>query len=119
MLLAVLEKRLALSISFSDAYLNIAGGIKASEPAVDLAVAVALWSSFRDKPLAKDAIVLGEVGLTGEVRGVQQIERRLNEAQKLGFAKAIIPLRQKETKVYGIDLIGVRHVAEACELLSV
>ncbi|MCL2548403.1 MAG: DNA repair protein RadA [Symbiobacteriaceae bacterium] len=115
MLLAVLEKRLGLQIGFTDAYINVAGGIKVSEPAVDLAVALALWSSFRDKPLDRQTLVLGEVGLTGEVRGVQHLERRLREAAKLGFKRAILPQRQATQPMPGIELAGVTHLAEACE----
>ena len=115
MLMAVLEKRLGLTIGFSDAYINVAGGIRIGEPAADLAISLALWSSFRDQSLDRETIAIGEVGLTGEVRGVQQPERRLHEAAKLGFKRAIVPRRQAETRISGIELIGVRHLAEACE----
>ena len=115
MLMAVLEKRLGLSIGFSDAYINVAGGIRIGEPAADLAISMALWSSFRDQSLDRETIAIGEIGLTGEVRGVQQAERRLHEAAKLGFRRAIVPRRQAEAKIAGIELVGVRHLAEACE----
>lgn len=115
MLLAVLEKRLGLPIGLSDAYVNVAGGIRISEPAVDLAVALALWSSFREKGLDHQALVLGEVGLTGEVRGVQHLERRLREGAKLGFTRAMVPMRQEALAIPGMQLIGVRHLAEATQ----
>jgi DNA repair protein RadA/Sms len=95
MLLAVLEARCGLSIGQDDVYLNIAGGLRVSEPAADLAVAAALVSAATDQPTDADRVYFGEVGLSGEVRQVAQAELRLREAAKLGFAAATLPRRAK------------------------
>jgi DNA repair protein RadA/Sms len=92
--IAVLEKRAGLSLAGSDVFVNVAGGIRLEEPAADLGLALALASSFRDLPLAPDLVAVGEVGLGGELRPVPQIERRLEEAMRLGFRSAVIPERQ-------------------------
>jgi DNA repair protein RadA/Sms len=92
--IAVLEKRAGLSLAGSDVFVNVAGGIRLEEPAADLGLALALASSFRDLPLAPDLVAVGEVGLGGELRPVSQIERRLDEAMRLGFRSAVIPERQ-------------------------
>ncbi len=91
LLMAVLEKRIGMRLSMSDAYVNIAGGIRVSEPSVDLAVAIAIVSSFKGIPADKDMIAFGEVGLSGEIRAVSMCERRINEAKKLGFTRAVVP----------------------------
>ncbi len=91
LILAILEKRLGLAVSSQDVFLNVAGGIRIVEPAIELSAAVAVVSSLREVPVATDVLVLGELGLSGEVRGVTQIESRLAEAARLGFKKAIIP----------------------------
>jgi DNA repair protein RadA/Sms len=91
LILAILEKRLGLAVSSQDVFLNVAGGIRIVEPAIELSAAVAVVSSLRDVSVAPDVLVLGELGLSGEVRGVTQIEARLTEAARLGFKKAIIP----------------------------
>lgn len=91
LLIAVLEKRIGLSISSCDAFVKITGGVKINEPAVDLGLAAALASSFRDLPIDPTMVVIGEVGLAGEVRAVSHIEQRLKEAEKMGFQKAIVP----------------------------
>ncbi|MDF2668414.1 MAG: repair protein RadA [Paenibacillus sp.] len=115
LIIAVLEKRMGLFLQNQDVYLNVAGGLKLDEPAVDLAVAVAIASSFRDKPVHPYDVVLGEVGLTGEVRGISRVDARVREAQKLGFRRVILPA--KSTKGWnppdGIEIIGVQTVAEA------
>lgn len=95
--LAVLEKKVGLNLSKQDVYVNVVGGIDIVEPSYDLALALAIISSIRDIPISKDTILIGELGLLGEVRYVDNIERRLNEAQKLGFSKAIIPIVNKKT----------------------
>ena len=118
MLLAILEKRLGLPIGFNDAYINVAGGIKVSEPAADLAVALAMWSSFRDQPLPRDCTFIGEIGLTGEVRGVSQTERRLHEALKLGFTTAYLPASQAKTKIAGLKLVGVKHLRDVVQIIG-
>src|SRR6267142_6949308 len=92
--IAVLEKRARLSLAGTDVFVNVAGGIRLEEPAADLALALALASSFRDRPLPADRVALGEVGLGGELRPVAQMDRRLEEAMRLGFRTAMIPKRQ-------------------------
>lgn len=117
LLAAVLQKRCGLNLSTQDIYLNIAGGISVREPAADLAVCIAISSVFRNKVVQDDVIILGEIGLAGEVRSVNNIEKRLQEAQKLGFKTAIIPKSRasvlKETK--GLNIIQVASVKEAIE----
>jgi DNA repair protein RadA/Sms len=115
LLVAVLEKKLGMPLMGHDVFINVAGGVKLEEPAVDLAMAVAVASSFLDKPLVDRTVVIGEVGLTGEVRAVGQIEARLNEARKMGFDRCVIPAgnRQRCTQVPGLQIVGVSQVAEA------
>ena len=91
MVLAVLEARCGMNFSSQDVYLNIAGGLKISEPAADLAVAMAVISSLTNKPLPADMVIFGEIGLSGEIRAVSQPSLRLKEACKLGFSNAIVP----------------------------
>ncbi|MGV3723861.1 MAG: DNA repair protein RadA, partial [Actinomycetota bacterium] len=91
MILAVLEKRCGMRLSDKDVYVNIAGGLKVTEPAVDMAVAVALASSFRNAPVGSEFVLAGEVGLSGEVRSVSQMERRAREAQRMGFTRIVAP----------------------------
>lgn len=115
LIIAVLEKRIGLFLQTQDAYLNAAGGVRLDEPAVDLAAAVALASSFKDAPTKPDDVIFGEVGLTGEVRAVSRAEQRVKEAQKLGFKRVIMP--EKSLKGWkppdDIRIIGVNTVAEA------
>ena len=120
MLLAVLEKRLGLHISECDAYINIAGGMKISETALDLAVIIAMASGYMDFIVPRDVMAVGEVGLSGEVRNVNQIESRINEAKKLGFTTCIIPEMSMKTlkDIKGVKLIGVSNVADAIEALN-
>lgn len=115
LIMAVLEKRIGMSLQHQDAYLNVAGGVRLDEPAVDLGVAVSIASSFRDRATRPEDVILGEVGLTGEVRGVSRIEQRVREAEKLGFRRVILPARSLKgwTPSGGIELIGVHTVAEA------
>lgn len=115
LIVAVLEKRMGMFLQNQDAYLNVAGGVKLDEPAVDLAAAISIASSFRDKPTQPFDVIFGEIGLTGEVRGVSRVDQRVKEAQKLGFKRAIVP--EKSLKGWkppaGIEIIGVETVAEA------
>ena len=115
LLLAVLEKRLNLHLSNSDVYVNIAGGIRISEPAVDLGVALAVVSSCRDRAIDDKVLAFGEVGLSGEVRAVSQAAQRVQEAKKLGFTTVILPevCREQIGEMEGIRLVGVRTVADA------
>ncbi|MFQ7575179.1 MAG: DNA repair protein RadA [Lachnospira sp.] len=119
LLMAVLEKRAGIHMSGSDAYVNIAGGLKVSEPALDLGIVMALVSSFRNREVDERTIIFGEVGLAGEVRAVSQPQIRVNEAVKLGFETCILPkvcLKNiKETDK--IKLIGVSNVNEAIKLI--
>ena len=120
LLMAVLEKRLGMRLSECDAYVNIAGGIKVNEPALDLGIVMALVSSYKDKAVDKDTIVFGEIGLSGEVRAVNLAEKRVMEARKLGFKKCILPMVSFANlkNVEGMELIGVRNVKEAIDILT-
>lgn len=115
LIIAVLEKRMGMYLQNQDAYLNVAGGVKLDEPAVDLAIAVSIASSFRDTPTNAYDVFFGEIGLTGEVRAVSRVEQRVKEAQKLGFKRVIMP--EKSLKGWkppkGIEIIAVNTVAEA------
>ena len=115
LLMAVLEKRLGMSLGNCDAYVNIAGGIKMNEPAIDLGIVMALVSSYRNRPIDEKTIVFGEVGLSGEVRAVNMPEQRVAEAKKLGFETCILPeVSLKMVKeIEGIRLVGVKTVNEA------
>lgn len=121
-LLAVLEKRAGYYFSNLDAYLSIVGGLKLDEPAADLAVAIALVSSLKDKPSDPNAIAFGEVGLAGELRAVNRVEARIAEASRLGFTRCVLPaasLKAFTTRnKYDIELIGARTVREAVQAIS-
>ena len=119
LLLAVLEKRLNLPLSNSDVYINIAGGIRINEPAIDLGVVLAVVSSARDKAIDEKVMAFGEVGLSGEVRAVSQADKRVQEAKKLGFTTVILPevCREQIGKVEGVRLCGVRTVADAVKVI--
>ncbi len=123
LLLAVLEKRLGLPLGGCDAYVNIAGGIRMNEPAVDLGIVLAVISSYKDCPIDGKMICFGEVGLSGEVRAVSMAEQRVAEAKKLGFETCILPLvcvdamQEKSGKTGGIRLIGVRTVKDAMDII--
>lgn len=114
LLMAVLEKRLGLQMSNCDAYVNIAGGIKMTEPALDLGIVLAIISSFRDRPIDEQTICFGEVGLSGEVRGVSMAAQRVQEAAKLGFHTCILPKCNEDglEAPEGMRIIGVRSVRE-------
>ncbi|TQS76099.1 DNA repair protein RadA [Ornithinibacillus gellani] len=118
LLMAVLEKRVGLMLQNQDAYIKVAGGVKLDEPAIDLAVAVSIASSFRDQATNAEDIFIGEVGLTGEVRRVSRIEQRVQEAAKLGFKRVICPQKNMDgwTVPKGITVIGVDTVQEALEI---
>ncbi len=120
LLVAVLEKKVGLQLGSYDSYVNIAGGIKVNEPSLDLAIICALASSFRDQSVKDDMIILGEVGLTGEVRGINQCEKRVIEAAKMGFTSCIVPIANKKhlENVKGIRIIGVKNVDGALAALK-
>ena len=113
--MAVLEKRQGMALSNCDAYINIAGGIRMNEPAIDLGIVLAIASSFRNRPIDEKTIVFGEVGLSGEVRAVSMPEQRVAEAKKLGFETCILPeVSLKMIKgMEGIKLIGVKNIGDA------
>ena len=120
LLLAVLEKRLNLHLSGSDVYVNIAGGIRINEPAIDLGVVLAIVSSSRDRAIDEKVLAFGEVGLSGEVRAVSQAAQRVQEAKKLGFTTVILPevCREQIGDVKGVRLVGVRSVGDAVQAIS-
>jgi len=115
-IIAVLEKKLGLFLNKYDIFINVAGGVKIDEPAVDLAVAMSIYSSYKDIPVDSETIVLGEVGLAGEIRTISNIERRINESAKLGFKRIILPknnLKYIDLKKYRIEITGVENIKEA------
>ena len=118
--LAVLEKHLGMQTQIFDAYLNLAGGISVKEPALDLGIAAAIASSLRDKPIDPRMAVMGEIGLTGEIRSVQFVEKRILEAEKIGFSKVVLPesnLSQLKASSFSIQLIGVKTIREAIDVI--
>ena len=120
MLLAVLEKRVGFKLLQKDVFLNIAGGLKVQDPAIDLAVLAAVLSSNMDIALDAGTCLCGEVGLAGEIRSVNRIEQRIAEAQKLGFKRILIPAEQKiDPKRFTIEVVGVKKVTDAFRLLIV
>lgn len=117
MLLAVLEKKMRLPLGNQDIFLNVVGGLKIDEPAIDLGIIVALVSSMQNRPILDDVIILGEVGLTGEVRTISFLEKRLIEAEKMGFRTAIVPKGNlKREQQYPLEVRGVRSVSEALQV---
>jgi DNA repair protein RadA/Sms len=115
---AVLTRRLGLNLSDQDVFVNVVGGLQVDEPAADLAIAAALASSFRDRPIAADVAVVGEVGLSGELRAVPQLHVRLREASKLGFRRVVAPRSPRhEAAPPGIELIAARSLRDALDLL--
>ena len=119
LLMAVLEKRLNMPLSDQDAYVNIAGGIKITEPAIDLGIVLAVVSSYRNKAIDDKTIAFGEVGLSGEVRAVSQAAGRVNEAKKLGFKTCIVPFGCLDAlkDIKGIKVVGVKNIAEAIDVI--
>jgi DNA repair protein RadA/Sms len=119
LLTAVMEKKLGMHLMGFDIFMNVAGGVKVIEPAVDMAIVAAVASSFLDKPIVDGTVVLGEIGLTGEVRAIGQVDTRLSESSKMGFTRCLVPRsnlkRLPDTK--GIDIVGVKTVSEVVENL--
>ncbi|MBO5305905.1 MAG: DNA repair protein RadA [Clostridia bacterium] len=117
---AVLEKRLGLRFSTHDAFLNVIGGLRLDEPAVDVAIALALISSITDRIVPDDLIAIGELGLAGECRAVSNLEQRLKEAARLGFTRAVIPYRSYEKLKgdFGIELIPIHGIFDAVKILK-
>lgn len=119
MLLAVLEKRAGLRIGNQDIYINIAGGMRVDEPAADLGIIVALASSLSNKAVATSTIVMGEVGLTGEIRTINYADKRLMEAAKMGFTTAVIPQGNLNNapKIAGLKIVGVEHIRDVLKIV--
>jgi DNA repair protein RadA/Sms len=117
LILAVLEKRAGLSLANQDVFINLAGGVRIDEPATDLAIAIAIASNFREVPVDASTVLAGEVGLAGEVRAVGQMEKRLREASRLGFQRAVICAKNKAglRGSVGLEVIGVENVRQAIE----
>jgi DNA repair protein RadA/Sms len=115
MLLAVLEKRGGLKVSACDAYINIIGGLWLDEPAADLATIISLASSYLDRPIPNDLVAIGEVGLTGELRTVNQLAQRVTEVHRLGFKQCLVPAHRAESlkAPQGLRLIPARNIGEA------
>ena len=120
-LIAVLEKRANLNIGGQDIYVNVVSGMKLNEPSIDLGILCVCASSFKNVPIPKDTVIMGEVGLTGEVRRINMIEKRLKEAEKMGFKRCIIPENNKKylEEKYKMDIVGVKDIREALRALRV
>jgi DNA repair protein RadA/Sms len=118
LLVAVLNKRVGLRLSDQDIFVNVVGGLKINEPAADLAIATAIASSFKSAPVAADLAIVGEIGLSGELRAVGQLSKRLNEAAKLGFRRCLVPksFGRQEIASDGIEVVGVRSLTEALQV---
>lgn len=117
LLIAVLEKKLGYVLSNEDIFINVVGGIKTEEPAADLSVAVAMASSFKNRPVIENTVIIGEVGLAGEVRTVSQLDRRVQEAAKLGFETAVVPYENmSDITVPSIKVLGVKNVSQAADV---
>ena len=117
LLIAVLSKRVGVRLSDQDVFVNVVGGLRVGEPAADLALACAITSSFRDVPVADDLVIIGEVGLSGELRAVSQLETRLKEAAKLGFRRCLVPQSRSlgKLKLRDVEILGARTLAQALE----
>ena len=120
LLMAVLEKKAGMNFSNQDVYMNLVGGIKVNEPALDLGIILAAASSFKNVSIKEDIVVIGEVGLTGEVRSVNMIEKRIKEAEKLGYKTIIIPESNKKLlkEKFKLDIIGVKNIIDAMRYLG-
>ena len=119
LLTAVMEKKLGMHLMGYDIFMNVAGGVKVGEPAVDMAIVAAVASSFLDKPIADGTVVLGEVGLTGEVRAIGQVDTRLSESRKMGFTRCLVPASnlKRLPEIQDIDILGIKTVPEVVENL--
>jgi len=113
-IIAVLERQAGLKLANADIYVNAAGGVKVTEPAIDLPIALAIASCVKNKPFDGKTIALGEIGLAGEIRSVNQVEQRIKEAEKLGFKTVVLPKGSvASAKQRKIDLVGVASLKEA------
>ena len=120
LLAAVLEKKLRISLSNQDIYLNVVGGIKINEPALDLGICLSIVSSFKNIPIDKKTVAIGEVGLTGEIRNINMIDKRIREAEKLGYKRVLIPESNKKLlkNDFRLDIIGVKNISDAIDFLK-
>ncbi len=119
MLLAVLNRHGGIACFDQDVFVNAVGGVKITEPGVDLAILCAIVSSFKDQPINQKTIIFGEVGLAGEVRPIQRGQERIKEAAKLGFTRAIIPKANiAKQKIAGIEVLGIEYLSQALQLLK-
>ena len=120
LLIAVIEKRAGIVLGTQDVYLNVVSGIKIAEPAIDLGIIIACASSYKNISIPQDVVIIGEVGLTGEIRAVNMIEKRIKEGEKLGFKKCIIPESNKKLlkESFKLDIIGVKNINEALKELN-
>jgi DNA repair protein RadA/Sms len=120
LLVAVLEKQAGLNLGSQDIYLNIVGGMKVTEPSVDLGIVLAVASSFKGLSIKQDVLAIGEVGLTGEVRSVNMVEKRLKEAEKMGYKTCIIPESNKKLlkEKFKLDIIGAKSIVDAMKYLG-
>lgn len=120
LLAAVLEKKLRISLGNQDIYLNVVGGIKINEPALDLGICLSIVSSFKNIPIDKKTVAIGEVGLTGEIRNVNMIDKRIREAEKLGYKRVLIPESNKKLlkNDFRLDIIGVKNISDAIDFLK-
>ena len=120
LLIAVLEKKSGIMLGSEDVYVNVVGGIKINEPSIDLGIIASTVSSFKNIPIPRNMVIMGEVGLTGEVRKINLVEKRLKEAEKLGFKTCIIPESNKKglKENYKLDIIGVSNVNEAMKKIG-
>ena len=119
LLMAVLEKRAGLQLGNCDAYVNLAGGIRINEPAIDLGIVMVIVSSYKNRPIDEKIMIFGEVGLTGEVRGVSMAEQRVREAMKMGFTSCMLPKSNWDNigNIKGIKLLPVSNLRDAIDLL--
>ncbi|MEG2117719.1 MAG: magnesium chelatase domain-containing protein, partial [Clostridia bacterium] len=121
LLLAVLEKRMGMRFSITDVYVNVAGGLKLEEPSCDLAIILALISSFKDIPLSKNLIAFGEIGLSGECRNVSNAEMRIHEAKRLGFTEIALPyaaVNKLKSSYSDVKLLPIRSIFDVLKLLT-
>ncbi len=119
LIVAVMEKRLGMNLSGLDIFMNVTGGVRIVEPSVDLAIAAALASSFLDKPIDKDTILIGEIGLTGEIRGVGHVQARIKEAAKMGFSRCLVPSStiKQLSRIKGMTIESISFLKDAMEVL--
>ena len=115
MLLAVLERRVGLHVGQYDVFVNVAGGVRVDEPAVDMGMAISIVSSLKDSTVDPDVVAVGEIGLGGEIRSVSQMEKRVAEAGKLGFKRCILPRNGMKTRSGGIEVVEVDTVDRAID----